>query len=637
MNETDIEEIGGHPIARNVKYLGKFDPALTDKKLNHLPTIDLLRAECDEFERAESSQSVSEFVPFVKEMLGADPRTQADVEVSMKKLRKKYKRAATKNVLLAAYRNYLETSNGSRNAVLENYLIKKSVRSSSGVLVITVFTSPYPTVNGEVQNFSCQWNCYYCPNEPGQPRSYLLNEPGVRRANMNAFDAVNQFQDRLRNLVEIGHEADKVEILVLGGTWESYPLEYQESFVRDLYYAANMHGTESRDRLTLFEEQAINTTTTLRIIGLTLETRPDTINPQMLHRLRRYGCTRVQVGVQHTDDRILKKINRKCYLKDFRRAMKLLKESCFKVDIHLMPDLPGATPKIDVQMFDSVLRRESLQADQWKIYPCQTTPWTVIKEWFERGSYVPYGLEGLVEVLVMAMSRVHPWIRLNRVIRDIPPEYVIGGTCCTNLRQVIEIRLREMGRNCACIRCREVKDSESSLNLLPHAQLVTRQYVGQGGVEYFLSFEDLSRQVLFGFLRLRLSEDAGATCFPELRGAAMIRELHVYGRIVKTEQKSSQKVQHLGFGKRLLEEAERISTAYGFHSIAVISGVGVRTYYHKRGYVNISEDGQFQLKTLRRKKFRFISGFLRLDHNASWLIVVSVLFLAMVLFLQGFR
>ena len=491
-------------------------------------------------------------------------------------------------------------------------LIKKAGKSTSGVLVVTVLTSPRPTFGPPeartTQKFSCAWNCYYCPNEPKQPRSYLHDEPSVLRANQNGFDAVLQFTERVATLVMNGHPPDKIELLVLGGTWTSYPHAYQEEFCRDLFYAANTFSTrggELRPRLSLEEEQAANEGASCKIIGLTLETRPDCIDAEELRRLRRYGCTRVQLGVQHTDDAILRKINRGCTNADTERALRLLKDACYKVDIHLMPNLPGSDPERDAAMFARVLDDEALQADQWKIYPCEVTPWTVIKKWFDQGDYVPYSEAVLCEMLIGVKSKVHPWIRLNRVVRDIPSQYILGGVDAPNMRQQILEKMAREGKRCRCIRCREVGTESEAM--APRALLVRRHYRGSGGDEVFLSFEaddekDVGKEVILGFLRLRFSARAGMVddeegtepVFPELQGAALIRELHVYGQLVATgatkDANGSQvddggsASQHQGFGRRLLAEAEVMARRRGYTRLAVISGVGTRQYYRKHGY-----------------------------------------------------
>lgn len=334
---------------------------------------------------------------------------------------------------------------------------RKGVRSNSGVLVVTIITHPH--------KFSCKYDCHYCPNEPNQPRSYLSTEPAILRANQNNFDVICQFFNRTTTLVNNGHVADKIEVLVLGGTWSCYDIAYQEEFIRDVYYAANIYPVlkDRRKKLTLKEEQEINEKSNCRIIGLTLETRPDQINKDELLRLRYYGCTRVQLGIQHIDDVILKKVNRQCTLKDCIRAIYLLKENGFKVDIHLMPDLPYSDVYKDIHMFKYVLSSTDLQADQWKIYPCEITPFTKIEKWYNNNEYKPYfetNKNLLISVILLVKKSIHPWIRLNRVIRDIPNPSIIAGNNITNMRQLIANEMNIRNIFCQCIRCKEVKNQE---------------------------------------------------------------------------------------------------------------------------------------------------------------------------------
>lgn len=494
----------------------------------------------------------------------------------MDQIRKTYKICPKKSQIFCMYRHLVESGEIKQNIHLESYLITKKIRALSGVLVITVVTSP--------GNFSCPKDCHYCPNEPGQPRSYLSDEPGVQRANRNGFDAVKQFVDRARTHYINGHPVDKIELLVLGGTWSGYPVDYQEEFIRDLFYAANTFFDDQkvvRDRLSLEDEQHINETARCKIIGLTLETRPDFITKYEIKRLRRYGCTRVQIGVQHTDDEILNKINRGCLNKHTIKAMKLLKDSGFKVDIHIMPDLPGSNPKKDMECFEYILGSPDIQADQWKIYPCEVVPWTKIEEWYKAGEYVPYSEEDLMELIIKVKTMVHPWIRLNRVIRDIPNQYIIAGNQVTNLRQEIHRIMASRDLKCNCIRCREVGENISESE---SAEIVVRNYESSEGAEYFISFENNDRSIIYGFARLRLSNNAGIGYLPELENAALVRELHVYGQLVAVGDSDDQAAQHYGFGKRLMKKAEQIAFENGFRKIAVISGVGVRNYYKKLGY-----------------------------------------------------
>lgn len=547
-----------------------------------------------------------------------DPQTNRELEKAFVKLRRAFKCLPKKSQMKFVLNMLVQRGDVASGLALERLLVKKAQKSQSGVLVVTVLTSPYPQVGEKKQKFSCQWNCYYCPNEPGQPRSYLHDEPSVLRANRNDFDPVLQFCDRAVTLAMNGHPVDKIELLVLGGTWASYPHAYQESFIRDLFYAANtFFDREKRARKSLDDEKRENESAMVKIIGITLETRPDCITPDELRRFRRYGCTRVQLGIQHTDDAILHKINRGCTTQDAVNALRMLRDCCYKTDIHLMPNLPGSSPAKDRAMFEYVLESEDLQADQWKIYPCEITPWTVIKKWYDAGEYVPYDDETLIALLMDVKTKVHPWIRLNRVIRDIPSQYILGGMDEPNLRQVICNRMIQAGTPCRCIRCREVKTDDSAIAA---AELVVRTYRANGGDEHFISFETPDRSKICGFVRLRISQDPGAGVFPELEGAALVRELHVYGQLIavadaqrtkpKTEGTASvdgddeaAQAQHIGFGTQLMRKAEEIARANGFRKIAVIAGVGVRNFYRRLGF-EVEGDGELMIKHLKPKKSR---------------------------------
>jgi len=527
---------------------------------------------------------------FVLELAATNCDDNKKFNRSYVNIRKKLKISPRKSQMSFLYYQLLEQGKIKENFGLEEQLLAKAVRSQSGVLPITVFTSPYPsytTKDGKrvTQSFSCKHDCYYCPDEPDLPRSYLSDEPGVARGKRHRFDAVDQFFARAWTHSVNGHPIDKIEILVLGGTWTEYPREYQEEFIRDIFWSSNVFYDKlpKRAKRSLREEQVLNETALCRIIGLTLETRPDTIDEEEIKRLRYYGATRMQLGIQHTNDEILKKVNRGCYREDSVRATKLLKDAGFKIDYHLMPDLPGSTPEKDRDMFREVLFGPDLQADQWKIYPCETVPWTVIEKWYKEGTYVPYPDEVLFDLILEVKKAVHPWIRLNRVIRDIPDQYIMGGNAITNLRQQLQNTLKSQGHSCRCIRCREV----GGRNVDPRKAILTVQkYESSGGDEYFLSFELPDKSIIFGFLRLRLSPDAGLNgALPELTGCALIRELHVYGTLRPVGDTTGQvQSQHGGFGKRLMNAAERIALCKGYQKIAVISGIGTREYYRARGY-----------------------------------------------------
>ena len=512
-------------------------------------------------------------------------------------------------------------------AYIRQVLKIKAGKSHSGIVSITVFTSGMPEwtdpITGEQkkQIFSCKWDCHYCPNTGDMnPRSYLPLEPGVLRANRNNFICVSQMHDRLKALYLCGHDCDKLEILVLGGTLCSYPTEYREEFVRDIYYSANtffdtLKQGSLRDKLSLTDEKIINRTTRCKVIGLTLETRPDTITAKELKLFRYYGCTRVQLGVQHIDNDVLKAVNRQCKTETTMKAIKLLKDSNFKIDAHWMPNLVGSSVEKDTNMFNELLdmkspivvettnderyevydmRNTSLQVDQWKVYPTTIVPYTEIEKMFREGTYVPYPQEQMKDMLVQMKIKMLPWIRLNRIIRDICYDYSYVADYRPNLRQDLQCELKKLGKKCACLRCTEVKQKDFNKD---DVILITREFISSGGTEYFISFQSKDISTMYGFLRLRLTKDQPIHIFPELEGCALVRELHVYGNM-HVVGKESTHVQHQGFGKRLLSRAEDIAKKQGYTKISVISGEGVRGYYSKRGYIDNEGVGKFMIKSL---------------------------------------
>tara|TARA_Y100000389_G_scaffold61968_1_gene58000 strand:+ start:3679 stop:5445 length:1767 start_codon:yes stop_codon:yes gene_type:complete len=492
--------------------------------------------------------------------------------------------------LITSYRSL-----GIVNEGFYKIITKKAMRSQSGVLVVTVFTSAHPSYTEastgirKQQDFSCKHNCYYCPSEPAhegnnwtaQPRSYLTKEPGVLRANAAHYDCVAQVFMRIDQYVRMGHTPDKLEVLVLGGTWSEYPEEYQKEFVRDIYYAANISLDRNREeRFPLETEILLNETAHVRVIGLTLETRPDTIDLHEISKFRAYGCTRIQMGLQHTNNHILKLSNRGHTIEQTINAIKLLKDNCYKVDIHIMPNLLGSSPDIDIEMFNQILYDQNLQADQIKIYPVSVVPWSVYEKLHKIGKYKPYSDDKLKQVLIYAKSRMHPWIRLNRVIRDIPIDYISGGCSEPNMRQSLS-KLT----NCKCIRCREVKG-----RVVKDFHRFVRTYKGSNGKEIFISYESKDEKIIYGFIRLRIpSSRFNNNIFEDLHNSALIRELHVYGDISGVGTKKGS--QHKGIGTKLLRDAEIYALKNGFVDISCISGIGVRNFYRKRGYIITTKNG----------------------------------------------
>jgi ELP3 family radical SAM enzyme/protein acetyltransferase len=503
-----------------------------------------------------------------------------------------------KNVLVNVYRKML--ANGTLVYTEENrkyidqlkvLLQKKPSRNISGITSITIVQSPHP--NG--QSFSCKHNCYMCPDEPAhegnnfqdQPRSYLHDEPAVRRANQHGFRAADQMRNRMDTLYMNGHEIDKLEIILEGGTYTEYPPDYLETYNRDIFYTANTYFDKNpREPLSIAEEMKFNETAKVHIIGICIETRPDAVDDIWIRRFRDWGVTRIQIGVQHTNKKILKKINRGHTIEQALECMQYLKDNCFKIDIHIMPDLPGATPEIDKQMFDYVYT--TLQPDQMKIYPCEVVPWTVLKKWHEKGEYVSYfdkNPRDLIDVVKYAMVTCPPYIRLPRVIRDIPISYITGGNPYANLRQIIDIELEKENKMCMDVRTREIGRHPQYYKRA--AEYSVTKFEANGGTELFIQYQSLDKKALFGFIRMRFPGKDHNPVFPIIRNKALIRELHVYGNTNVVGHSSTSGAQHVGIGSKLLKKAERIALYNLYEGIVVISGEGVKDYYRKRGYKEI--------------------------------------------------
>lgn len=514
---------------------------------------------------------------------------------TFRKLAKKYKYQTSKREIGLLYRQLIKVDpiTYPPNDILLNTLIIKSVRSESGILNISVSLPP--------DKFSCKYNCHFCPNEPGMPRSYLSNEDVFRRAATVEFNTVKQVHRRLDVLEKNGHPIDKLEFRVLGGTFSCYDHSITDIFVRDLYYAANIYYNDPtlniRPPDTIEEEQAINVFARAHVVGLGIETRPDEINETEIVRFRHYGVTRVELGVQHTDDALLRKVNRGHGVKQSKRAIKLLKDYGFKVEIHIMADLPGATPEGDMKCYEEVLQGEDLIPDYMKDYPCLDVDFTRVKEWKTTGQWKPYSeatpdAADLKRVLIYRQQITPPWVRVNRIQRDFKEAKggelgYTSGSIKSNLAQIVKNEAEAQGIYCQCIRCCEVSNEKYDKNEI---QYLVRSFKASGAQEFYITAEVIRphRPLLLGFLRLRLGDALKDSVIPELCGnVAMIRELHVYGRVKAVGEMIPDitgGAQHYGIGKSLLSIAEEISMRYHKERIAIISGIGVRDYYHKRGY-----------------------------------------------------
>lgn len=479
-----------------------------------------------------------------------------------------------KRDLLKIYQKLLKSNQIKKNSNLEKFLTKAKIRTSSGVSVITVLTKPYP----------CSGNCLYCPTEPQMPKSYLANEPAAQRAARLKFDPIKMVQKRIQALEINGHQVDKIELLILGGSFTAYIRNYRQSFVTKCFYAANTYNQKTKRIIkSLNREQKINETARYKIIGVTLETRPDEINKSIIKEFRQLGCTRVQLGIQHLNDKILKNIHRGHTTADSIQATRLLKENGFKVDHHYMPDLPGSTPAQDLQMMQTVFTSPDWQPDQIKLYPCVVTKNSALYLWFKNKKYQPYSKIQLLNLLLKIKIIVPPWVRINRLIRDIPKESIIAGNKITNLRQYLQAELKKKNKVCHCIRCREIGTNSLKLKT-KNLKLFIEKYPASRGEEYFISYENPDRRTLYGFVRLRFNGPQSQPIFSVLKNSALIRELHVYGQMLPAGTKVSGVAQHHGLGKKLMTEAEKLAQYHGYSKIAVIAGVGVRNYYRRLGY-----------------------------------------------------
>ncbi|MCX6794715.1 MAG: tRNA uridine(34) 5-carboxymethylaminomethyl modification radical SAM/GNAT enzyme Elp3 [Candidatus Falkowbacteria bacterium] len=513
-------------------------------------------------------------------------KNRDDLEAGKRIICKRYGLAAVPNSdILKEYRFLLSENKIVQILPLEKILRKRAIRTLSGIAPVAVLTKPYP----------CPGACAYCPHEKNVPASYLSNEPAVMRAIRCGYDPYKQIVLRLKALENNGHEPTKIELIVIGGTWSYLPIKYKYWYIVNCFRAVNdfvkvgrlvfkRPGGEEKFNIglkspyaknlslnklkaALTKEQKKNEGAVYSLIGLTLETRPDYINTKEILEMRALGATRVEIGVQAVDDKILKLNRRGHGVKEIAAATKLLKEYGFKVTYHLMPALPGATPKKDLALFKKLFSDERFQPDQIKFYPTVVTAGSLLARWYSQGKYQPYTDKQLQELIVKCKAIVPPYVRIIRLIRDIPGESIIAGNKITNLRQI----LKDRGVKCNCIRCREAKEQVIASDY----KIRAIKYPSSGGLEYFISAASRDGKTLYGFCRLRIDQNSPVA-------PAIIRELHVYGVLVSIG--GAKKVQHSGLGKRLMKEVEEIAAKAGAIKIAVISGVGVKGYYKKLGY-----------------------------------------------------
>jgi len=510
--------------------------------------------------------------------------------------------------LWEAYRELLNEGL-KKNEAIERVLRVKDVRTDSGVAPITVLTKPYP----------CPGKCVYCPTEYRMPKSYISSEPAAARALSLDFDPYEQVKQRVEALERNGHTANKIELIVKGGTWSAYPQDYREWFITRCFEAANELGSPSlikRDiqhpDVELGDSQQTNETAPYRIIGLTIETRPDHITPQEVIHLRKLGVTRVELGLQIINDRVLKLTGRGTTVSDAEHAIALLKAAAFKVDVHILPGQPGATREDDLKSFKTLFDDPRFRPDMIKLYPCVVLPNSELYDQTMRGEFKPLEGEDLRELLMEMQAMIPYYCRVSRLIRDFPTGDISHGNKQTNLRESIETEMKKRGIKCKCLRCREVGHVPGD-HTHDKTKLFEERYENAGGIEIFLSIENEDRSAVFGFCRLRLPipslikrEDVAkgnireiSETFPILKTSAQIRELHTYGTALNINQQDKDASQHKGYGRKLMARAEEIALGEGYKNMAVISGIGVREYYKLLGY---HEEDTYMAKNLKNSE-----------------------------------
>jgi len=458
------------------------------------------------------------------------------------------------------YRHKTKFKNSFVN-IIKPLLTKTKTRSLSGIIPLSLFT----------KGTGCPFNCAYCPNEPGIPKSYLSDEPAVMRALRHDFDPFSQTQSRLIMFCLSNHPLDKVEIIIKGGTFSFYSKQYRTRFVNNIYKSCNtdvqqliaLGKTYSKPSLNLLGEQKNNESAQSRIIGINIETRPDYINPSELKFLRKLGVTHVEIGVQALDDNIYKLIRRGHTIQSVINATQQLKDAGFKVGYHLMLNLPGSTPEKDLQLLKKAFEDDSFKPDHLKLYPTAITPFTDIKKWFKTGAYNPYALSEMIKVIIAFKENTVPeWVRIGRLTRDITTTMMEHKQFPPNLRELIQ---KEMNLNkipCKCIRCREIKD----IKITGTINLKILKYQASGGIEYFLEYVD-EKNYSLGFLRLRIpsyiTNDKIQPIYSVLNNASIVRELHIYGQSTAIGSKTKKNIQHKSLGEKLLKKAEEITQKQG--------------------------------------------------------------------------
>ena len=505
-----------------------------------------------------------------------------DLDLFKRKVAKFYKIPCPSNLtLFKLYHKLVLKKRLKKDKKIEKILLTRPVRSLSGILNVSILTKPY----------FCPGKCIFCPKEKGVPKSYLSGEPAVERAKSLNYHPFFQVKKRLLSLFFEGHPIDKIELRIIGGTWSAYSSNYQTWFIKEAIKACNQFekfltgkSTKKHKKESLKEVQKANEKAKVKIVGITIETRPDFINLKEIKRMRKLGITRVELGVQSIYDSILKLNKRGHSVSKTIEATKLLKDAGFKVCYQMMPNLLGSDLKKDLEMFKIIFENPDFKPDLLKIYPLALVKLSPIYNFYLKNRYKPYSKKELIELLIKVKKLVPFWCRIQRIVRDIPSTQILeGGAKISNLREIVQKEMKKRKIACKCIRCRQAKETSLRAKKI---FLFREDYFASGGLEIFLTFEDKKRKKLFALLRLRIPDwKKTKATFSVLKNSAILREVHTYGKLVPTGSKEKNSLQHKGLGKTLIKLAEKIAkNEFGLTKIAVIASIGSREYYRKLAY-----------------------------------------------------
>lgn len=493
-------------------------------------------------------------------------------QANRKEVKKEIKKICVKYSLERIPRNYeiLSMVHGSDYTKLQKVLIRKPVKTASGVAVIALMPKPYGCPHGR---------CTYCPGgvEVNTPNSYTGHEPSTINAIENQYDAKKQIISKLEKLFAYGHDLSKLELVIVGGTFLFMPKDYQENFIKSCYDALN-----GFDSPTLKEAKANNEHSGIRNVGFTIETKPDYCKQEHVDLMLHYGITRVEIGVQSLHERVYNIVNRGHSFSDVVESFQIAKDAGYKIVAHMMPGLPTITPDEDIEDFNMLFEDPRFKPDMLKIYPSLVLEGTPLYQDYKDGIYKPYSDQEMIRVLSEIKKNVPPWVRIMRVQREISSSEIVAGPKLGNLRQIVQKNLKEQNLSCRCIRCREAGLTMKT-DISTQLSLSRENYASSDGNEVFLSYID-SSDAIYGFLRLR--HPSKKTHRKEIsQNTCIVRELHVYGKSLKIGEKSKNDIQHSGLGKKLMNEAEKISKEdFDSNRLLVLSAVGTREYYQKLGY-----------------------------------------------------